>query len=48
VVVIGETPYAEFRGDRDDLSLDVADVAAMRAVRRAGVPTVSSWSPAAR
>jgi beta-glucosidase len=40
VVVIGETPYAEFRGDREDLSLDAEDVAAVRAVWRSGVPTV--------
>jgi beta-glucosidase len=40
VVVIGETPYAEGVGDRDDLSLDPEDVAAVRAVKEAGVPTV--------
>ncbi len=40
VVVIGETPYAEGRGDREDLSLAAADVEAVRAVKRAGVPTV--------
>lgn len=40
VVVIGETPYAEGVGDRSDLSLAAEDVAAVRAVRRARVPTV--------
>jgi beta-glucosidase len=40
VVVIGETPYAEGLGDRTDLSLAAEDVAAVRAVKRAGVPTV--------
>jgi beta-glucosidase len=40
VVVIGETPYAEGRGDRTDLSLAAEDVAAVRAVKAAGVPTV--------
>ena len=40
VVVIGEKPYAEMRGDRADLSLDSADVAAVRAVQAAGIPAV--------
>ena len=40
LVVIGETPYAEGLGDRSDLSLAAEDVAAVRAVKRAGVPTV--------
>jgi beta-glucosidase len=40
VVVIGETPYAEFKGDRDDLSLAAEDVAAVAAVKQAGIPTV--------
>ena len=40
VVVIGETPYAEGLGDRSDLSLSAADVAAVQAVKRAGVPVV--------
>jgi beta-glucosidase len=40
VVVIGETPYAEGIGDRTDLSLAAVDVAAVRAVKRAGVPVV--------
>jgi beta-glucosidase len=40
IVVVGETPYAEGLGDRSDLSLAAEDVAAVRAVRRARVPTV--------
>jgi beta-glucosidase len=40
VVVIGETPYAEMKGDRSDLSLDAADVAAVRAAKKAGLPVV--------
>ena len=40
VVVIGETPYAEGLGDRTDLSLSAEDVAAVRAVRSARIPTV--------
>jgi beta-glucosidase len=40
VVVIGETPYAEGLGDRTDLSLAAEDVAAVRAVQAARVPTV--------
>jgi beta-glucosidase len=40
VVVIGETPYAEGVGDRTDLSLSPEDVAAVRAVRGARIPTV--------
>lgn len=41
VVVIGETPYAEGRGDRADLALDAEDVAAVRAAAQAGVPVVT-------
>jgi beta-glucosidase len=40
VVVVGEAPYAEFEGDRTDLALTPADLAAIRAVRQAGVPLV--------
>ena len=40
VVVIGETPYAEGIGDRSDLSLGAADVAAVQTIKRAGVPVV--------
>lgn len=40
VVVIGEEPYAEMIGDRDDLALAAADVATVRSVAEAGVPVV--------
>jgi beta-glucosidase len=40
VVVIGETPYAEMKGDRTDLSLDPADVAAVKHVKKAGMRVV--------
>jgi beta-glucosidase len=40
IAVIGETPYAEWFGDRADLSLDPADVAAVRAMKDAGLRTV--------
>jgi beta-glucosidase len=40
VVVVGETPYAEFMGDRTDLGFDLLDVSTIRRVRSAGVPLV--------
>ena len=40
VVVVGETPYAESAGDREDLALAKEDVEAIAAVRGAGVPVV--------
>ena len=40
VVVIGEQPYAEMKGDRAELTLDPDDVAAVRNARQAGVPVV--------
>lgn len=41
VVVVGETPYAEFEGDRtDDLRLDAEDRATLARVRAAGIPVV--------
>ena len=40
VVVIGEKPYAEFKGDRDDLSLSKDDLALIAAVKAAGIPVV--------
>ncbi len=40
VVVIGETPYAEFQGDRGDLSLAPEDVQAVANMKKAGVPVV--------
>jgi beta-glucosidase len=41
VVVIGETPYAEMKGDRSDLSLDPADVAAVKQAKKAGMRVVA-------
>jgi beta-glucosidase len=41
VVVIGETPYAEMRGDREDLALAPEDVAAIDNLKRARVPVVA-------
>ena len=40
VVVIGEQPYAEMKGDRADLALDPDDVAAVRNAKQACVPVV--------
>jgi beta-glucosidase len=41
VAVIGERPYAEMLGDREDLRLDDADVAAVRRAAEAGAPVVT-------
>jgi len=40
VVVVGEAPYAEFQGDRADLTLSKEDAEAVAAVKKAGVPVV--------
>jgi beta-glucosidase len=40
VVVIGETPYAEMRGDRKELAVAAEDVAAVKAAKAAGIPVV--------
>jgi beta-glucosidase len=40
VVVIGETPYAEGLGDRKELALDPADIAAVRKMKSTGVKVV--------
>ncbi|GAB4366164.1 MAG: glycoside hydrolase family 3 N-terminal domain-containing protein [Calditrichia bacterium] len=40
IAVIGETPYAEGAGDRDDLSLDGEDMACLNNLKAAGVPIV--------
>jgi beta-glucosidase len=40
VVVVGETPYAEFKGDRDDLSLSREDQAAVANAKKSGAPVV--------
>ena len=36
VVVIGEVPYAEMKGDRTDLALDPADIEAVKQAKQAG------------
>jgi beta-glucosidase len=40
IAVIGETPYAEWYGDKADLAVDAADVAAVKAMKDAGLKTV--------
>ncbi|MFL6253679.1 MAG: glycoside hydrolase family 3 protein [Pyrinomonadaceae bacterium] len=40
VVVVGETPYAEGVGDRQDLSLAAEDAATIDNMKRAGIPFV--------
>jgi beta-glucosidase len=40
VVVVGETPYAEMMGDAEDLTLSEQDLAVIKKVKQAGVPTV--------
>ena len=40
VVVVGETPYAEYKGDRDDLSLAQEDRDVLASVKKAGIPVV--------
>jgi beta-glucosidase len=40
VVVVGETPYAEGMGDRDDLSLSEEDVRAIDNMKGSGIPVV--------
>jgi len=42
IVVFGEDPYAEFQGDRPDVGYDdAANLALLRKLRAAGVPTVA-------
>ncbi len=41
VVVVGEQPYAEMKGDRSDLHLAAADVALVEKAKAAGVPVVT-------
>ena len=38
--MVGETPYAEFFGDREELTLDKEDQYAIAAVKKAGIPIV--------
>jgi len=40
IAVVGETPYAEGRGDRTDLALAKEDVAAIENMKKAGIPVV--------
>ena len=40
IVVVGETPYAEGKGDRSDLSLDKEDQEAIANAKASGVPVV--------
>jgi beta-glucosidase len=40
IVVVGETPYAEGRGDREDLTLAVEDLKAISNMKQAGIPVV--------
>jgi beta-glucosidase len=40
VVVIGETPYAEGRGDKEDLALSDEDSTAISNMQQAGIPVV--------
>lgn len=40
VVVVGENPYAEMFGDREDLSLSKEDIATIEKAKAAGVPVV--------
>ena len=41
VAVVGELPYAEMKGDRQDLSLPAADVALVEKAKSVGVPVVT-------
>jgi beta-glucosidase len=41
IAVVGEQPYAEFKGDRADLPLDPVDVQALAAARSANAPLVA-------
>jgi beta-glucosidase len=40
VVVIGEKPYAEGRGDRTDLTLAKEDIKVLQTIKKAGIPVV--------
>lgn len=41
IAVIGETPYAEGKGDRKDLSLPAADVALVKKAKQSGAPVIT-------
>ena len=40
IAVIGERPYAEGMGDRENLSLDAEDIATVNNLKSAGIPVV--------
>ncbi|MCD6116876.1 glycoside hydrolase family 3 C-terminal domain-containing protein [bacterium] len=40
IVVIGESPYAEGNGDRNDLSIEEQDVDTVKRIKSAGIPLV--------
>jgi beta-glucosidase len=40
IVVVGETPYAEGRGDREDLSLSAEDMSVITSLKSARIPIV--------
>jgi beta-glucosidase len=40
VVVIGETPYAEMKGDREDLTISDEDIELVREIYQRGKPTI--------
>ena len=40
IVVVGEKPYAEGKGDRKDLSLDKEDMAVIEKIKSKGIPVV--------
>jgi beta-glucosidase len=40
IVVVGETPYAEGLGDREDLTLAAEDITAISNMKQAGIPVV--------
>jgi beta-glucosidase len=41
IAAVGEEPYAEFKGDRQDLSLDAADLASIANARKSGAPVAA-------
>ena len=41
LVVIGERPYAEMKGDSKDLNLPAEDLAVLKRARESGVPVVT-------
>ncbi len=41
LAIVGEDPYAEFKGDRQDLNLDAPDLQAIATARQSGTPVVA-------